>query len=260
MNLFNHPGYVKWILFALPAILLVTAADSGHADIMPRLDLREHYGNAFDPVIDQEEACRGWTTLAKLHACLQRNAEIDPDPEEGSEDEFVEVDSLPAPFRMLAVKLGMDRDFYLLEEGDERVRLIAFLGGQYEPGAFGIHETFRISAVRRGRAANRDYLWIETVHHRGDSDMGINEYESLEREEVRVVFMDGHPPILRFPLRLAYERNSLLERPAGKTSKPPIVREVILDAQLSDDGILKISLVRGNVDELPGLAGSHRVL
>ena len=260
MNPRSHPGCWKWILRVLTAGLLLCGLGEVQADKKPTLDLREHYGETFSPVIIGEKACRGWTTVEKLHACLLRHEDVEGDSTEVGEWEFTVVESLPAPFRVLAVKLGWHRDFYLVEEGEECVRVIAFLGGQYEPGAFGIHETFKISAVRRGRAAGRDYLWIETFHDHGDSDPGINEYKSLEREEVRVVFLDGRPPRLRFPLRWSYKRDFMSGKPAGETRDLPIFREVVLGAELSEDGILKISLKQGHVNELPGLLGEHRVI
>jgi len=223
---------------------------------------------AWSPVLAAAPACATPMAPEKLCACLITEV-LGTEEEPADQPCVLTKDArLPASFRLVTAKNRTELEalVYLVAVENKRAWAVAPIGHAFNPGAFGINEEFKIRKIRKGKAMDREYVWIEGRKERSDSDMGLDEIEFSTEDTVTVVFVDGKPPVLQFPTLSHYRREEMGlepepgEPPFDHPTKLPIQSTMDLDADLSPDGRLTIKLKKGKALGPKGLLGEFHVV
>jgi tetratricopeptide (TPR) repeat protein len=217
--------------------------------------------------IDQTQIpCTEPTTVAKLCSCLEKARAADYPSGTFSCDP--DIDEADSHYGVISTSHG---------HGDVYVQLVGKSGAgwsvaaeleyAYNPGAFGIYEELSDDMLVDSREiGGREVLWIEVIKSRSDSDMGIDEEESVESTKLTVCLADkkaGVRCIFQAPIAERYERDKLgmfegedIEHTKGL----PIKRAGKLKAELGAGGVLTLTLAEGQ--KTPWLApyvGRHKI-
>jgi tetratricopeptide (TPR) repeat protein len=156
--------------------------------------------------------------------------------------------------------------------GKALFKTVAEIGYVYNPGAFGISESFDFAPTVVQKLGDRQLLKITSTKTRHDTDMGVDEFETHKVVMLTSCVLPRNAReiarcALQVPLEERYERNVLglskgKPSPADKKlhSRLPIKKHSKVSADFSADGKVSIKLTAGT--RSPALAkklGTHRL-
>jgi hypothetical protein len=145
------------------------------------------------------------------------------------------------------------------------------VASSYEPGAFGVHNEGRVTALALvtpdkkladGVASTGALLWVTTENHHSDSDLGMN---ARVTNDVNAVLVCGPIAARVACVELATQTNDGLERVSAEEPAPPVesygkVGDVRWSRVVTPvgDGRIKLATAKGKVPAVQRkLTGTH---
>jgi tetratricopeptide (TPR) repeat protein len=239
-------------------------------------------GTAVSPDADDAapQACTTPTSIAKLCACLVTAAAAGPaDPDAVAptcaeatdapiaDDVDVTADAPPG-FAVLVLDDHEDHEqhVYLAAAVGKAWVVAGDLGGAYNPGMFGINESYALKSLALRKVGPRQVLWIETHREHSDSDPGLNEEESTATDSVILCPVGDAAAPTRCALTVLvaydYDRDILLsddEPGIVHTKGLPLESHARLAINLGNDGVATVTLKTGTAPDRAGLLGPHKL-
>jgi hypothetical protein len=218
--------------------------------------------------------------LDALCSCL--SAEVAP-AEAGEDEVHVTAcemtdlaPSLSQRARILRVATSANEEtFFLAASNLLGWSVVADVSHSFNPGAFGISESFSVERAEIREVAGSRVLWLETKLSHHDSDMGIDEEEEQEIRRATFCLLPDERRrdalcTLDVPLssRFRRQRSGLIpdaeldaDTKLAMTPGLPIDRRTTFALDLSPDGVATLKLVKGvATPEDRALLGPHSVL
>lgn len=211
--------------------------------------------------------CTASQQLDEVTTCIGKAARVadDDDAVDTRAPELLpaEGDMLALGKRVRLVRTNTTRfedELFLVASSMRGWSVVARLGGTYNPGAFGINEELTVAKAEVRRVKGASVLWLETLHGRSDSDMGVDEVETVARRDVTICLLADEKrketvcPISR-PLSFEYRRERMglsdIDEETKKLQTPglPIARETTFAVTLDDEGAVVTRLVTGVAEE-----------
>lgn len=137
--------------------------------------------------------------------------------------------------------------------------VVGYLAAIYNPGIFGIAEEWTLDAAKAEQLGDHAIVRFESTHTRTDSDMGIDEIESVTSKYLMVCVRDPKTGAASCPLDVTtastYERDriglddeELADVKDLRTPGLPIRSETTLTVTLLPEGVAQVRAVRGRPD------------
>ena len=137
--------------------------------------------------------------------------------------------------------------------------VVGYLAAIYNPGMFGISEEWTLDAAKQEPLGDRTIVRFESTHTRTDSDMGIDEIESVTSKYLMVCVRDPKTGAASCPLdvtteatyerdRLGLDDEELADVKDLRTPGLPIRSETTLTVTLLPAGVAQVRAVRGRPD------------
>lgn len=137
--------------------------------------------------------------------------------------------------------------------------VVGYLAAIYNPGMFGISEEWTLDAAKQEPLGDHTIVRFESTHTRTDSDMGIDEVESVTSKYLMVCVRDPKTGAPSCPLdvttastyerdRLGLDDEELADVKDLRTPGLPIRSETTLTVTLLPEGVAQVRAVRGRPD------------
>ena len=202
--------------------------------------------------------CTAPVTRDALCQCLGETSELPPE-ERQCELTDTKVDGVAYATYALS---GIGEQAVMIVAGaGDRWQVVGRLGTIYNPGAFGISEEWSLTDVSEREVGGHRVIELRTTTSRNDSDLGINEVESEEREDVVVCVRAAAGALPTCPLaatlRTSYERDVLMddlspeeqaELARYRAAGLPIRSATKVSLEIGADGVAHLRAVEGRVD------------
>ena len=211
--------------------------------------------------------CTAPTPLEEVTGCIAKTVKLvdDPDVEDTRVAETVAIDKSPDVLQkkisvVRAPESRFEDQFVLVASSLRGWATVADLGHTYNPGAFGIHEEITVPKAEVREIKDHKVLWLEVLHSRYDSDLGVDEDESTEQRDVVLCVLADEKRKetvcpLKLPLSMSFKRARMglteLDEETKRLSTPglPITKETSFVVTIGDDGVVSTKLAKGAPDD-----------
>jgi Flp pilus assembly protein TadD len=216
-----------------------------------------------------ELACGKPMPLEAICGCLKQQAEeLDEDGAGADAAELgceVEPEGKIPGVRVVSADMSdMEQTHVLAAKVPGGWAVVTVLEDVYNPGAFGISESWELVSMEQVTVGGKQLLRITTKKSRHDSDLGINEEEDEETTSLTVCVLGDDKTAttcpLSLPLSARYVRDRIFdESELDEEEKAhikeygskdlPIKEELELDVTIADDGTATVVLKKGAASE-----------